>query len=113
MRTVSTGDPPAPGGDDGRLPAATLCLDPEEGPVPEGGSHRPAAVLLIAGVGSRQQDRATPETSNGRQGGKGPRGERPEQSWGTCLKDDVKAFGATRVYIRATSDFVFGVPKLV
>lgn len=80
MRTVSTEDPPAPGGDDGRLPAAVLRPGPEEDPVPARGSHHPAAVLLIAGVGSRQQDRAIPEMSNGRQGGKGPRGGRPEQS---------------------------------
>ena len=45
-------------------------------------------------------------------GGEDPGGGNPEQSWLICLKDDLKAFGATH---GSTADepCVFGVPKLV
>eukprot|EP00752_Nemacystus_decipiens_P018516 g16601.t1 len=70
--------------------------------------------LLFAGAVARQPDKRLPkrlmfgELTGGKKPGKGS----PEQNWLTCLKDDLRVFGATH---GSTDDApcVFGVPKLV
>eukprot|EP00752_Nemacystus_decipiens_P010711 g9538.t3 len=70
--------------------------------------------LLFAGAVARQPDKRLPkrlmfgELTGGEKPGKGS----PEQNWLTCLKDDLRVFGATH---GSTDDApcVFGVPKLV
>eukprot|EP00752_Nemacystus_decipiens_P005560 g5031.t1 len=70
--------------------------------------------LLFAGAVARQPDKRLPkrlmfgELTGGEKPGKGS----PEQNWLTCLKDDLRVFGATH---GSTDDVpgVFGVPKLV
>eukprot|EP00752_Nemacystus_decipiens_P010806 g9612.t1 len=70
--------------------------------------------LLFAGAVARQPDKRLPkrlmfgELAGGEKPGKGS----AEQNWLTCLKDDLREFGATH---SSTDDAprVFGVPKLV
>ena len=70
--------------------------------------------LLFAGAVARQPDGRLPkrlmfgELAGGENPGKGS----PEQNWLTCLKDDLRVFGATH---GSTDDApcVFGIPKLV
>ena len=70
--------------------------------------------LLFAGAVARQPDGGLPKRLmfGELMGGEDPGRGNPEQSWLICLKDDLKAFGATH---GSTADepCVFGVPKLV
>eukprot|EP00903_Cladosiphon_okamuranus_P019178 g17640.t1 len=86
----------------------------EEGRLPERGGHHPSTAHVLAGAVARQPDKRLPkrlmfgELAGGEKQGKGS----PEQNWLTCLKDDLRIFGATH---GSTDDApcVFGVPKSV
>lgn len=52
----------------GHLPAAVQRPGPEEGRMPESGSHCPAAVPVVGGGHRQVTVRATPETADAHQG---------------------------------------------
>eukprot|EP00903_Cladosiphon_okamuranus_P011544 g10868.t1 len=95
-------------------PAAVIRPGAEEGRLPECGGHHPSMAPVVCGGRSTTTGQAASkrlmfgELAGGEKPGKGS----PEKNWLTCLKDDLRVFGAPH---GSTDDapFVFGVPKLV